>query len=136
MKKVMMNYRPMFLALLVAFTVSLTAPAMANDETKSIPGLELKFIGNKDNQPVFQLILANPDKEEYVITIKDNSGYVLYADTDKSENISKRFILQTETLESKPVILEVRSKKTNKVQAYEIGRTQKVVTETVVNKIK
>lgn len=136
MKKVMTNYRPVFFALLVAFTVAFTAPVKANDDTKNIPGLELKFIGNKDNQPVFQLDIANTEKEEFVITIRDEAGYVLYAETVKDANISKKFVLNTETISSKPLTLEVRSKKTNKIQAYEIGRTQRIVTETTVTKIK
>ena len=135
MKKVMTNYRPVFFALLAAFTLSFSTAVQANDETKKIPGLEVKFIGNKNNQPVFQLVLANPDKEEYVITIRDEAGYVLYSETEKSTNISKKFVLNTETLGNGPLKVEVRSKKDNKTETYEIGRTQKIVTETVVNKI-
>ena len=56
MKRVMKNYSTMAIALIVAFTLNSVA-ALANDEVKkndkNIPGLEFRYIGSRENQPVF-----------------------------------------------------------------------------------
>ena len=139
MKRVIKNYSTM--ALVVALTLSSVA-ALANDEVKNtnknknIPGLEFRYIGNKENQPVFLLNLVNAEEDEYTISFKDKLGNVLYSDRLKGSNISKRFLLNTDEIGTGELSVEIKSKKNNQVQLYKIGTIQSVVTETVVNKIK
>ena len=136
MKNVKMNYRVMAFALLMAFSVAFSTSTLANDGNKNSPSIEIKFLGNSNNQPVFQLNLISAEKDEYTITIRDEAGYVLYSDVAKGDNITRKFRLSPETLVGNPLTVEIRSKSTKEVQVYEIGSTQKVVTETTVNKIK
>ena len=58
MKTEMRNYRKMAIVAL-AFTLAFSTPALANDGDKENPTTttELKFIGNMENQPVFELNL-------------------------------------------------------------------------------
>ena len=139
MKRVMKNYSTMAIALIVAFTLNSVA-ALANDEVKkndkNIPGLEFRYIGNKENQPVFLLSLANAEEDEYTISFRDKNGNVLYSDRLKGANITKRFLLNTDEIGTNELSVEIRSKKNNQVQLYKIGTSQSLVTETVVNKIK
>ena len=90
----MKNYSTMAIALIVAFTLNSVA-ALANDEVKkndkNIPGLEFRYIGSKENQPVFLLNLANAEEDEYTISFRDKNGNVLYSDRLKGSNITKRF---------------------------------------------
>jgi hypothetical protein len=99
MKRVMKNYSTMAIALIVAFTLNSVA-VLANDEVKkndkNIPGLDFRYIGNKENQPVFLLNLANADEDEYTISFRDKNGNVLYSDRLKGTNIRKRFLLNTD----------------------------------------
>ena len=136
MKKVIKNYSTMAIAL--ALTLS-SVSVLANDEVKNtnknIPGLEFRYIGNKENQPVFLLNLVNAAEDEYTISFRDKSGNVLYSDRLKGSNISKRFLLNTDEIGTSELNVEIKSKKNNQVQLYKIGTTQSVVTETVVNKI-
>lgn len=135
MKRVMSNYRSMAIALIVALTFNFST-ASANDEVKNLPGVEFKFIGNKENQPVFMLNVVNAEEDEYTISFRDKNGHVLYTDRIKGSNITKRFLLNTEELGTSELSVEIRAKKNNQVQLYKIGTTQSIVTETVVNKVK
>ncbi len=137
MKRVMSNYRSMAIALIVALTLNFST-ASANDEVKAkdIPGVEFKFIGNKENQPVFMLNVVNAEEDEYTISFRDKNGHVLYTDRIKGSNVTKRFLLNTEELGTSELSVEIRAKKNNQVQVYKIGTTQSIVTETVVNKVK
>lgn len=139
MKRVMKNYSTMAIALMIAFTLN-SAAVSANGgikkNDKEIPGLEFKYIGSKENQPVFLLNLVNADEDEYTISFRDKSGNILYSDRLKGSNITKRFLLNTDELGTNELSVEIRSKKNNQVQVYKIGTTQSLVTETVVNKIK
>lgn len=139
MKRVMKNYSTMAIALIVAFTLNSVA-VLANDEVKkndkNIPGLDFRYIGSKENQPVFLLNLVNAEEDEYTISFRDKNGNVLYSDRLKGTNIRKRFMLNTDEIGTNELSVEIRSKKNNQVQLYKIGTSQSLVTETVVNKIK
>jgi hypothetical protein len=135
----MKNYSTMAIALVVALTLN-TVTVLANDEVKNtnknIPGVEFRYIGTKENQPVFLLNLVNAEEDEYTISFRDKNGNVLYSDRLKGANISKRYLLNTDEIGTGELNVEIKSKKNNQVQLYKIGTTQSVVTETVVNKIK
>lgn len=139
MKRVMKYYSTMAIALIVAFTLNSVA-ALANDEVKkndkNIPGLDFRYIGSKENQPVFLLNLVNAEEDEFTISFRDKNGNVLYSDRLKGSNIRKRFMLNTDEIGTNELSVEIRSKKNNQVQLYKIGTSQSLVTETVVNKIK
>lgn len=139
MKRVMKNYSTMAIALIVALTLN-TVSVLANDEVKNtnknIPGVEFKYIGTKENQPVFLLNLVNAEDDEYIVSFRDKNGNVLYSDRLKGANISKRFVLNVDEIGTSELNVEIKSRKNNQVQAYKIGTTQSIVTETVVNKVK
>lgn len=137
MKKGMLNYRSMVMALLIAFGLSLSVSAIANGsygaDDKSAP--ELKFIGNIDDQPLFQLNLNNTQEDVYTITITDAYGNLLYSDRVKGINISKKFRLNIEELGDETLRVKVSSKKTNKSDVYEIKRTSRLVEEATVSRL-
>src|SRR5687768_3628390 len=138
MKKVMKNYSTMAIALIVALTLN-SVTVLANDEvknTKNIPGVDFRYIGSKENQPVFMLNLVNAEDDEYTISFRDKNGNVLYSDRIKGGNVTKRFMLNTDEIGNSELSVEIKSKKNNQVQLYKIGTTQSIVTETTVNKIK
>lgn len=134
----MKNYSTMVIALMVAFTLS-SLTASANNEGKDkdneIPGLEFKYIGDKENQPVFLLQLVSSEEDEYTISFRDRQGHILYTDRLKGTRISKRFLLNTAEIGTNEVSVEIRSKKNNQVELYKIGTSQSIVTETVLNRI-
>jgi hypothetical protein len=133
--KTLKNYGIMAIAL-VAFTLAFSTATLANDEGGKNNVTELKFIGNLENQPVFQLSLNGAEEDEYSITFRDEYGNILYADKVKGDNITKKFLLKAEEIGDATVNVVVRAKKTGKVEVYSINRSHSYVEETVVAKVK
>lgn len=136
MKIKMRNYG-MTLIALVALTLAFSSTTFANGEKKPASNtIELKLIGHYENQPVFQLNLNNAVEDEYSITFRDDYGNVLYASKVKGSNISKKFMLNTEEIGDNVLNVEVKGKKNDTVEVYQINRNRNYVEETVVNKVK
>jgi hypothetical protein len=134
MKKAMRNYG--IVIALIALTVGFTNTTLANDEGKNKHITELKFIGNMENQPVFQLNLSNDEDDEITVTFRDEAGNVLYTDKFKGANITKKFMLKSEDFGDAALHVTVKSRKNNTSELYVISRSHTYVEETVVNKIK
>lgn len=138
MKKII-NRVPFVTALLVVVFSAFSLVVKAEDGNgKPAPTTgELKFIGNLDENPVFQLSLNNTETNEYIITIRDSYGDALYSDKVKGTNITRKFLVNTEEINIDDTLrIEVKciSKKT--VEVYEINRNKRMIEELVVNKIK
>lgn len=131
----MKNLKTTSLALLAALLIASTGTAVANEGSKpKATGVDLKFIGNNDNQPVFQLNFNNASEEEYIVTFRDEQNNVLYAGRLKGTNISKNFQLNTDDGADGPIAVEVRERKSNKTETYKINRYTTFNQEIVVNK--
>ncbi|WP_205510992.1 hypothetical protein [Longitalea arenae] len=120
----------------LAFTLAFTTPSMANDGGKGDHKSELKFIGNVDNQPVFELNLDNKVEDEYTVIFRDENGNVLFNDTFKGAGLTKKFLLKSDELGDAALKVTVRSKKGNTTEVYSINRSHSYVEETQVNKVK
>lgn len=120
---------------LITLTVGISTVALANDEGKKNHITELKYIGNVDNQPVFQLN-TSAEEDEIVVTFLDEAGNVLFSDKFKGANISKKFMLKSEEFGDAVLNVTVRSVKNNTTEVYTINRNHSYVEETVVNKVK
>ncbi|MET0634602.1 MAG: hypothetical protein ABWZ25_01160 [Chitinophagaceae bacterium] len=123
------------IALFAVFTVSFSTSAFAIDETNP-SGVELKFIGNLKNQPIFQLIANHPEETEYSVSVMDENNVVLYKDNVKSGVTGKKFMLNTDELGDASIRFEITGKKNNKTIVYEINRNSHVVSDLVINKVK
>lgn len=135
MKKAMRNYGIIAIAL-IAFTFAFSTAAVANEEGPAKHVTELKFIGNKENQPVFQLNLNNTTEDEYTVIFRDEYGNILYTEKFKGANFSKRFMLKSEDFGDASLNVVVKAKNANTTEVYAINRSHSYVEETVVNKVK
>jgi len=131
----MNSYKLLAIALL-ASSLTFSTATMANNDDKGKHVAELKMIGNVENQPVFQLNLANTVEDEFTVTFRDEAGNVLYTDRFEGVNISKKYLLKSEEMGDASLNVIVRSKKANTTEVYVINRSASYVEETVVNKIK
>jgi hypothetical protein len=129
------NYRKLAIVAL-AFTLAFTTPSMANDGEKGDHKTELKFIGNLEDQPVFELNLQNNEEDEYTVIFRDEYGTVLYSDKFKGAGLNKKFLLRSEDLADTALNVTVRSKNSNTTEVYSINRSHSYVEETQVNKLK
>jgi hypothetical protein len=130
------NFGMMMMAV-IAFTFAFSTTTLANGEKNpKSSSIELKFIGHYENQPVFQLSLNNTEEDEFSITFRDDYGNVLYSGKVKGSNISKKFMLNIEEIGDNVLSVEVKGKKSDKSEVYQINRNRSYVEETVVNKVK
>jgi hypothetical protein len=120
----------------LALSLAFTTPTMANDGGKDNPKTELKFIGNVEDQPVFELNLANKVEDEYTVTFRDEYGNVLFTDKFKGAGLTKKFMLKSEDFGDTALNVIVRSKSGNTTEVYSINRSHTYVEETQVSKVK
>src|SRR5687767_8203222 len=93
----------------LAFTLAFNTLSMANDGGKDDHKTELKFIGNMENQPVFELNLANSEEDEYTVVFRDEYGNILYSDKFKGAGLTKKFMLKSEDFGDTALNVIVRS---------------------------
>jgi hypothetical protein len=129
------NFGKLTIAVL-ALTLAFTTPSMANDGGKDNPKTELKFIGNVENQPVFELNLAGKVEDEYTVTFRDEYGNVLFSEKYKGAGLTKKFVLKSEEFGDAALHVTVRSKNSNTAEVYSINRSHTYVEETQVSKVK
>jgi hypothetical protein len=137
MKSDSMNFKMMVIAV-IALAMSISTSALAHDGDKGDRknNTELKFIGNMENQPVFQLNLANVEEDEYTVIFRDEYGNVLYNDKFVGAGLTKKFMLKSEEFSDTALNVTVKSKKGNTTEVYTINRSHSYVEETQVSKIK
>ncbi|MBC8035360.1 MAG: hypothetical protein H7Y03_14520 [Chitinophagaceae bacterium] len=122
--------------LALLFTLGLSFSASANDVKKPTSSIELKFIGNLENKPVFQLSLLNEETDEFYITITDAQGIVLYSDEVKGTNIVRKFAIDTEEIGDGTLRVVVIARSNNHKETYEISRKQTYVVDGYVTRVK
>lgn len=88
---------------------------------------ELKYIGSKDNHPLFQLNLNNSEADEFVITIRNKTGEIIYKEKISGSLVSRKYQLTTEDFSAAGYTFEVFSKKAKSRMAYSVNETSRLV---------
>lgn len=134
MKKVSKIRSLVAIAALAVITM-VSIPAKANDSSRVIP-VELKFVGESNNQLVFQLNFnATPDENEFIVAVSDEAGHVLHKETVKGEKATKKFLFDAEEFGDNQLRFQVTSKKTNETVAFQINSSVRTVQDVVVNRL-
>ena len=136
MKKIFNNNRIIAIAFLTVFTVALAPAALAIEKKPVVPA-ELVFVGNIKNQPVFQLtVTGSTAQDEFTILILDEAGNSLYRENIKSENFSKKFLLNIDEIGDNTLRFEVYCKKTKQSVAYEVSQNSRFVQDLAITEVK
>ena len=130
MKTVISTLSKIAIVMVAVFTMSFSQTTGTPDK-KENPA-ELKYIGSVDSQPQFQLSLNNTESDEFVITIRNKAGEVIYKERIKGANISRKYQLNTEESNSTGVTFEVVSKKDKSRIAYTVNETSRLVQDVSV----
>ncbi len=137
MKQALKTTRMITIGLFTLCTMGLSQATFAN--VKADDPVELKFIGNIKNQPVFQLNLNNNEAAEYFITIKDEDLNVIYSEKVEGINLSRKYQLAIDESDLKSsafgVRVEVTSVKTHKTEVYKISSSTRVIENFEVAKL-
>lgn len=119
----MKKYKALVVATGILITLGISTSSFASVQ----PG-ELKFIGNSDNLPVFQLVLNSGKTTEYVVTIRDNEKKVLLSEKLKGDKIRRTYKLDTgEFSWISGTTFEVTNKSTGETNVYEVNGTASLV---------
>ena len=136
MKKVFSNNRIILIAFFTVFTLTASTVAQAKDSAGSVP-VELKYLGNVKDQPLFQLnFFGSPVENEFVITIRDNYGNSLFRETIKGEVFSKKFLLNTDVMGDESVKFEILGRKSKKTTVFEVNKNTTYTEEMAIVTLK
>ena len=124
-----------FIVIAMLLDLFLTNAFNARANWSDTTPVDFKYIGKINDQPLFQLNIANSDNDEYTIKLFDEEGYIFYYYTTRSKNFSKIFQLDADDLPKGLLNVEVRSKKNNSVQTFRVSRNSRLVEETSVSKL-
>lgn len=121
MKKLMNKYRILAIAAVMASLGFATVAQAAGGNNKA--PFELKWIGNKNESPVFKLALNNATAGDYSIVIKDANNQVLYAEKLKGSNITRLYQLQNQGSEEgdADILFEVTDRSNNATVVYKVN---------------
>ena len=129
------NFRNSLMALSVFLGTAVVNPGQATEDPKTA-AVEVRFIGNFRNKPVFELSFSNTTAEkDYVLTIRDEFGNSLYRETLTGSVLSKKFMVNTDEIGDDVLRVEVSSRKNKHTILYEINRNSHITEEVLINKI-
>ena len=74
--KTLINTRIVAIALIAALTVAFTTPVLANTTGEPQP-VELKYLGQYKNQPVFELSFKSAEDADFTVIIRDDQDLSL-----------------------------------------------------------
>ena len=135
MKNVMNRNKAALIGLMAIVGTVLTNPVSANTKTDP-PGVEVKYIGFLQSNPVFEITFRNAETDVYLITIRDEAGDILFSEKLKGKNISRKYRIDTEEeIEEGGLRFEVRSANTKKTVVYSVGVVSTVKRDLAVNKV-
>ena len=136
MKKVMNKNKAIIIAMMALISTSFSNPLSAMDKKSDPPGVEIKYLGFLDKNPVFEIIFNNAQVDNYFITIRDEAGTTLHSEKISGKSVSRRYRINTEeVIPEGGLRFEIRVGSTNKTEVYVAGVTESVTREMAVNKI-
>jgi len=132
----MSKNKAIIIALAAIISTSFSNPVLATDKKKDPPQVEIKYLGFQDKNPVFEIIMNNSKEDNFIITIRDESGTVLYSEKLSGKNLSRKYRIDTEDEISEGSLrFEVRSVNNKKTDVYIAGVSENTTREMAVNKI-
>ena len=136
MKKVMNNNKAIIIAVMAFISTSFGNPLSAMDKKSDPPVVEIKYLGFKEKNPVFEIIINNIQADDYYITVRGESGTALYSEKVSGKNISRKYRIDTEeVIPEGGLRFEIRAGSSNKTEVYVAGTTESITREMAVNKI-
>ena len=136
MKKVMSKNKAIILGLMAIISTSFSNPVSAMDKKSDPPGVEIKYRGFVNKNPVFEITTNNVQADNFFITIRDEAGTILFSEKLSGKNLSRRYRIDTEEeIGDGGLRFEVRSVKSKKTEVYIAGFSENITREMAVTKI-
>jgi len=136
MKKVMNKNRAIIIAMMAFISTSFSNPVSAMDKKSDPPGVEIKYLGFQDKNPVFEILTNNLQADNFLITIRDKEGTILFSEKLSGKNLSRKYRIDTEEEIAKGGLrFEVRSVNSKKTEVYIAGVSENITREMAITKI-
>ena len=136
MKKVMSKNKAIIFGLMAIISTSFSNPVSAMDKKSDPPGVEIRYLGFVNKNPVFEITTGNVLADNFFITIRDEAGTVLYSEKLSGKKLSRRYRIDTEEeIADGGLRFEVRSVKSKKTEVYIVGVSENITREMAVTKI-
>ena len=137
MKKVMSKNKAIIVALMAIISTSFSNPVSGMDKKSDPPGVEIRYLGFVNKNPVFEITTGNAQADNFFITIRDEAGTVLYSEKLSGKKLSRRYRIDTEEeIADGGLRFEVRSVKSKKTDVYIVGVNENITREMAVTRIK
>lgn len=123
-----------------AFTMLFSNIALANGVTpiEKITNAvaDIEYAGKIGDQPAFRLVIKSSDVEDYIVTIKEVDGEILFRERLKGSQISRTYQLDAEDTERiSGTTFEVTNRATNVTTVYKISNFKSFTENIVVAKL-
>jgi len=136
MKKVMSKNKAIIFGLMAIISTSFSNPVSAMDKKSDPPGVEIRYLGFVNKNPVFEITTSNMQADNFFITIRDEAGTVLFTEKLSGKLLSRRYRIDTEEeIADGGLRFEVRSVKSKKTEVYIAGVSENTTREMAVTKI-
>ncbi len=136
MKTAMKSFKMMVITLTAAFSLSFSTVTLAGEETKDSTHAELQYAGKIKDLPAFRLVINNSSTADYLVTVKEENGNVLFSEKLKGKNISRLYRLDAENYDLiTGTTFTLTNKATNITTVYKINNYTKVETDLVVTRL-
>jgi len=137
MKKVMSKNKAIIFGLMAIISTSFSNPVSAMDKKSDPPGVEIRYLGFVNKNPVFEITTSNVQADNFFITIRDEAGTILYSEKLSGKKLSRRYRIDTEEeIADGGLRFEVRSVKSKKTDVYIVGVNENITREMAVTRIK
>jgi len=136
MKKVMSKNKAIIFGLMAIISTSFSNPVSAMDKKSDPPGVEIRYLGFVNKNPVFEITTNNVQADNFFITITDETGMVLFSEKLSGKNLSRKYRIDTdEEIAEGGLRFEVRSVNSKKTAVYLAGISENITREMAVTKI-
>ena len=136
MKKVMSKNKAIIFGLMAIISTSFSNPVSAMDKKSDPPGVEIRYLGFVNKNPVFEITTNNVQADNFFITIRDEAGTVLFSEKLSGKSLSRRYRIDTEEeIAQGGLRFEVRSVNSKKTAVYTAGVSENITREMAVTKI-
>ena len=136
MKKAMSKNKAFIFGLMAIISTSFSNPVSAMDKKSDPPGVEIRYLGFVNKNPVFEITTSNVQADNFFITIRDEAGTVLFTEKLSGKMLSRRYRIDTEEeIADGGLRFEVRSVKSKKTEIYIVGVSENITREMAVTKI-
>lgn len=124
-----------FATVLMAGTLVLT-PSFASNGKGENPDVVISYVGLKGNNPTFKINFNNNETDNFIVTIKDREGNIIYSEKIRGKKVSRTYQIDTEEyLEEGALRFEVRSLKHDTTEVYVAGIKENVSRTMAVSKL-